>query len=45
MGINVELYRKVLTTLDIKLLDAILTEKTEDTLTGVLTWNFNHILL
>ena len=45
MGINIERNGQFLTVLNVKLLDAILTEKTEHTFTRVLSRNFNHILL
>ena len=45
MGINIKGHCVVLSHLNIKLFDTVLTEDTEDTTTGILTGNFNNIIL
>ena len=45
MGIDIELDREVFTTLYVELLDAILSEKTEHALTGILSRDLNDIFL
>ena len=45
MGVDVELDGQILTLLDVELFDAILAEKTEHALTGILTGHFDDILL
>ncbi len=45
MGINIEGHRVVLSHLNIKLLNTVLAENTEDTTTGVLPRDFNNIIL
>lgn len=45
MGINVERDCQVLAHLDIELFDAIFTKDTEHTFSGILTRNFNDIVL
>lgn len=45
MGIDVELHGQVLIHLDIELLDAVLAEETEHATLGVLSRNFNDIVL
>ena len=45
VGINVKLNRDIFAILNVKLLDAVLAENTEDTLTGILTWHLDDILL
>ncbi len=45
MSIYVERYGHVFTHLNIELFDAVFTEHTEYTLLGVLSRNFNHIIL
>ena len=45
MGINIKLDSHILTVLNVELTDTILAEYTKTALTGILTWNFNDILL
>ena len=45
MGINIKRYGDVLTHLNIKLLDAVFTKDTEQTLAGILSRDFNDIVL
>ena len=45
MGINVKRDSQVLTHLNVKLLDTILSEDTEHTLSGILPGNLNDIVL
>jgi len=45
MGINIERYGNVFAHLNVELLDTILTENTEHTFSGILTWYFDDILL
>ena len=45
MGVDIKLHGDIFTLLDIELLDAILSEDTEKTLAGILTRNFDHIVL
>ena len=44
-GIDIELDRDILTILNIELFDAVFTKDIEDTTSGILARNFNHILL
>ena len=45
MGINIKLHRKILTWLNVKLLDAVLTKDAEQTLTGILARHFDYVVL
>ena len=45
MSINIKLNSQILALLNIKLLDTIFTENTEKTLTGILTRNFDNVIL
>ncbi len=45
MGINIKLHRKILTRLNVKLLDAVLTKDAEQTLTGILARHFDYVVL
>ena len=45
MGINIELNGQVLTVLNIELTNTIFTEDAEDATLGILTGNFNDIVL
>ena len=45
MGVNIEGHGIVLSHLNVKLFDTVLTEDTEETLAGILARNFNDIVL
>ena len=45
MGIDVELNGQILTLLDVELLDAVFSEDTEKTFTGILSRHFDDIVL
>lgn len=45
MGIDIELNGQILSLLNIELLDAVFAKEAEHTLTGILTGDFDDILL
>ncbi len=45
MGVNIERHRNILPILDIERLDSVLSEQSEQTLSGILSGYFYHILL
>jgi len=45
MSVDIKLHSEIFTLLDIELLDAIFSEDTEKTFTGILARNFDDIVL
>ena len=45
VGVNIERHRNILPILDIERLDSVLSEQSEQTLSGILSGHFYHILL